>query len=150
MKSWRYLEMDEWLIDTNVLIDIIGADPTFGKCSLNTLHRLSTTGVVIINPIIFAEIGAMINSVEELNELLSPRLFRRENLPWEACFLAGQAFRRYGKKKGQRTRILADFLIGAHAAIAGFGLVSRDRGYKRYFNLKFIDPSEIRKETKNR
>ena len=129
--------MDEWLIDTNVLIDVIGADPVYGERSLNTLTRLSETGVLIINPVIYAEIGAVVDSIEEVDELLSPVLFRREDLSWEACFLAGQSFRRYRKNQGQRKRMLADFLIGSHAAVAGFGLVSRDQGYTHYFNFFF-------------
>ncbi len=134
--------MDEWLIDTNILIDIIGADPIYGERSLNTLTQLSATGVLIINPIIYAEIGAVIDSIEEIDKLLSPDLFRREELPWDACFLAGQSFRRYRKNQGQRKRMLADFLIGAHAAVANFGLVSRDQGYAQYFNVNIIDPSQ--------
>lgn len=134
--------MDEWLIDTNVLIDVIGADPIYGERSLNALTHLSKTGVLIINPVIYAEIGALLDSIEEVDELLAPALFRREDLPWEACFLAGQSFRRYRNNQGRRKRMLADFLIGAHAAVAGFGLVSRDRGYNHYFNLKLIDPSQ--------
>jgi predicted nucleic acid-binding protein len=134
--------MDEWLIDTNVLIDVIGADPIFGERSLNTLTQLSKTGVLIINPVIYAEISALLDSIEEVDELLSPALFRREDIPWEACFLAGQSFRRYRNNKGRGKRMLADFLIGAHAAVAGFGLVSRDQSYHHYFNLNLIDPSQ--------
>ena len=137
-----FFEMDEWLIDTNILIDVIGADPVYGERSLNTLTQLSATGVLIINPVIYAEIGAVIDSVEEIDKLLSPDLFRRDDLPWEACFLAGQSFRRYRKNQGQRKRMLADFLSGAHAAVASFGLVSRDQGYAHYFNINIIDPSQ--------
>ena len=61
---------------------------------------------------------------------------------WEASFLAGQAFRRYRKNKGQKQRVLADFLIGAHAAVAGFGLISRDAGYLKYFKLELLNPAE--------
>ncbi len=100
--------MDEWLIDTNVLIDVIGADPIFGRRSLNTLTQLSETGVLIINPVIYAEISALVDSIEEVNELLSPVLFRRDDLPWDTCFLAGQSFHRYRKNQGQRKRMLAN------------------------------------------
>ncbi|MCP4408945.1 MAG: type II toxin-antitoxin system VapC family toxin [Gammaproteobacteria bacterium] len=91
---------------------------------------------------LYAEISAVLDSIEDIDELFSPTLFRRETLPWEACFLAGQAFRRYRKSQGKRTRMLADFLVGAHAAVSGIGLVSRDRGYTHYFNIKLIDPSQ--------
>lgn len=134
--------MDEWLIDTNVLIDVIGADPEHGESSLNTLTQLCKRGVLIINPIVYAEVAAIVDSVEEADELLSLRLFRRDDLPWQACFLAGQAFRRYRRNQGQRKRMLADFLIGAHATVAGFGLVSRDHGYTHYFNCQLVDPCQ--------
>ena len=92
--------MDEWLIDTNILIDVIGADPIYGQRSLKTLIRLSETGVLIITQVIYAEIGAVVDCIEEVDELLSPALFQRDDLTWEACFLAGQSFRRYRKNQG--------------------------------------------------
>ncbi|HPY40258.1 MAG TPA: type II toxin-antitoxin system VapC family toxin [Thiolinea sp.] len=132
----------EWLVDTNVLIDIITDDPTFGESSTLALERCAQTGILVINPVIYAEVGAICDSLEELNSLLPIELFRRDELIWEASFLAGQAFRRYRKNKGQKQRVLADFLIGAHAAVAGFGLISRDSGYLKYFKLELLNPAE--------
>jgi predicted nucleic acid-binding protein len=74
----------------------------------------ATTGVLVINPVIFAEVAVMIDSLEELNVLLPETLFRRDPLPWEAAFLAGRAFRRYKQAGGGKRRMLADFFIGAH------------------------------------
>lgn len=133
--------MSEYLIDTNVVLDVIGADPVFGVRSRAVLERLAENGVLVINPIIYAEVGAFADSLEELDELLPAGLFRRDALTWEASFLAGQAFRRYRRQGGRKGRVLADFLIGAHAATAGFALVSRDRGHARYFKLTVLDPS---------
>jgi predicted nucleic acid-binding protein len=133
--------MKEWLVDTNVLLDVLGADPHFGERSKAALVACATTGVLVINPVIFAEVGVMIDSLEELNVLLPETLFRRDPLPWEAAFLAGRAFRRYKQAGGGKRRMLADFLIGAHAAVAGFTLLSRDRSYLHYFDIEVLDPS---------
>jgi predicted nucleic acid-binding protein len=62
--------MNEWLVDTNVLLDVIGGDPLYGERSLETLTRLGQQGVLIVNPIIYAEVGALLSSLEELDELL--------------------------------------------------------------------------------
>ena len=80
-------------------------------------------------------------SREELEELLPAALFRRDAIPWEAAFLAGKAFERYRRRGGTKRRMLADFLIGAHAAVEGFGLISRDRGQARHFKLELVDPA---------
>ena len=132
----------EWLVDTNVLIDIIGDDPKFAEASTEVLEECSETGVLIINPIIYGEVGAICDSLEELNALLPEDVFRRDEMIWEASFLAGQAFRRYRKNKGQKKRVLADFLIGAHASVAGFGLITRDNGYAKYFKLDLLNPAD--------
>jgi len=133
--------MNEYLVDTNVILDVIGADPVFGPRSRASLESLAQNGVLVINPIIYAEVGAFAGSLEELDELLPTTLFRRDALPWEASFLAGQAFRRYRRNGGRKSRVLADFLIGAHAAAAGCVLVTRDRGHLRHFKLTALDPS---------
>lgn len=131
----------EWLVDTNVLVDIISDDPLFAECSTRALERCAESGVLVINPVIYSEVGAIFDSLEELDALLTPELFRRDDLMWEASFLAGQAFRRYRKNKGQKKRVLADFLIGAHASVAGFGLISRDNGHAKYFHLELLNPA---------
>lgn len=132
----------EWLVDTNVLIDIINDDPQFAECSIRALERCAETGILVINPVIYGEVGAICDSLEELDSLLPREMFRRDDLMWEATFLAGQAFRRYRQNKGQKKRVLADFLIGAHASVAGFGLISRDNGYLKYFKLELLNPAE--------
>jgi predicted nucleic acid-binding protein len=131
-----------WLVDTNVLIDVLQADAVFGARSLEALERIGAEGVLVINPVVYAELSAWIDTKERLDALLPPDLFRREPLPMEAAFLAGRAFRRYKDQGGEKHRILADFLIGAHAAVSDYGLVSRDRGYSRHFQLDLLDPSE--------
>ena len=132
----------EWLVDTNVLIDIIHDDPVFAEASIQALEECAAEGVLIINPVVYAEVGAICDSLEELDSLLSVETFRRDEMIWEASFLAGQAFRRYRKNKGQKKRVLADFLIGAHASVASFGLVTRDSDYAKYFKLDLLNPAD--------
>ena len=133
--------MNGWLVDTNILLDIIGADARFGDRSRTVLEEQSESSVLVINPIVYAEVGALIKSREELDELLPLGLFRRDALPYAAAFLAGQAFARYRRQGGNKKRMLADFLIGAHAAVADLGLITRDQGYGRYFDIPILDPS---------
>ncbi|MCK5229164.1 MAG: type II toxin-antitoxin system VapC family toxin [Desulfobulbaceae bacterium] len=130
-----------WLVDTNIILDIIGADSKYGEKSRMTLAQCAETGILFINPIIYAEVGAMIDSIEELDELLPTSLFHREPLPWEAAYLAGQAFVRYKRRGGTKKRILADFLIGAHATVAKMKIISRDAGYSRYFTVEVLNPA---------
>jgi len=134
--------MKAWLVDTNVLLDVLGADDRFGVPSRNVLSECADAGVLVINQVVFAEVGAWMDSLEELDSLLPAELFRRDALPWEAAYLAGQAFARYKRAGGRKTRMLADFLIGAHAAVAGMELISRDGGMGRYFKIQILNPAE--------
>jgi len=90
-------------------------------------------------------INLFLNGHAGLPERHPTSLFRRETLPWEAAFLAGQAFVRYKRRGGTKKRILADFLIGAHATVAGMGIISRDTGYSRYFTVEVLNPAEKKK-----
>jgi predicted nucleic acid-binding protein len=132
--------MRRWLVDTNVLIDLLGADAQFGVPARDTLAECAADGVLVINQIILSEISAFLNSLDEIDQLLPGDLFVRENIPWEAAFLAGQAFRRHRERGGRRGRILADFLIGAHAAVGGFTLITRDRDFGRWYDVEILNP----------
>lgn len=134
--------MKTWLVDTNVILDVLGADKTFGERSAQTLVHCAEVGVLVVNPVILAEVSALLASLEELEALVPASLFRRDEVPIEASFLAGQAYARYKRRGGQTPRMLADFLIGAHAAAAGFGLISRDTGYRTIFALELLNPAE--------
>lgn len=134
--------MKEYLVDTNVILDVIGADHRFGPSSKDCLACCAGYGVLIINPVIYAEVGAVIERIEELDELLPAGLFRRDSIPWEAAYLAGRAFRQYRARGGTRSRVLADSLIGAHAATCGMTLITRDQGYAKHFRLAIEDPTE--------
>jgi len=132
--------MKTWLVDTNVLLDVIGADEQFGKCSRDLLAECAEAGTLIINPVIYAEVAVWIPTLEEINDLLPQDLFLREDIPWDAAFVAAQAFARYRRRGGRKPRMLADFLIGSHAAVSGHELITRDAGYATYFNLTLVDP----------
>jgi hypothetical protein len=99
-------------------------------------------GRLVINPLIFAEVSIALPSIEEVDAMLPPDAFVREPLPWEAAFLAGQCFVKYRKNRGLWRSPLPDFYIGAHAAVAGYTLLTRDvRRYRRYFpRLRIVSP----------
>ena len=90
--------------------------------------------MLVIDPIIYAEVSIRFERIEDLEEALSPAMFRRDVLPWEAAFLAGKCFVRYRSRGGAKHSPLPDFYIGAHAAVAGMTLLTRDEGrYRTYF-----------------
>jgi predicted nucleic acid-binding protein len=122
------------LVDSNVILDVATNDAVWGDWSSETLARLADESILIINPLIYAEVSMGIESIEGLDAILPPDLFRREPLPYEAAFLAGKAFMAYRRRGGARTAPLPDFYIGAHAAVSGFRLLTRDaRRYRTYF-----------------
>lgn len=125
---------DGTLIDSNVLLDILTEDPLWCDWSVDALAHAADSGPIHINPIIFSEVSIRFTTVEELDEALPPRDFRREPIPWAAAFLAGKAFVEYRRNKGTKATTLPDFFIGAHAAVAGLDLLTRDVGrYRTYF-----------------
>lgn len=122
------------LVDTNILVDIAVRDPVWLSWSRGMLARLAGREVLTINPVIYAEFSIRYDSIDEVDDLLPEQEFRREGLPWMAAFAAGTAFRIDRKCGGGRDRVLPDFLIGAHAAIRGYAILTRDsKGYRRYF-----------------
>jgi predicted nucleic acid-binding protein len=123
-------------VDSNVILDIATENPQWFAWSADTLERCGESSVLIINPLIYAEVSIGFERIEELDEVLPPDYFRREALPWEAGFLAGKVFLNYRKSRGIRRSPLPDFYIGAHAAVRGYTLLTRDaRRYRTYFPL---------------
>ena len=96
------------------------------------------------NPIIFAEVSVRFSRIEDVDEALPHEHFRRAGLPWEAAFLAGKAFLRYRRSGGGKTSTMPDFFIGAHAAVAGLALLTRDRARFRTYlpTVVLITPDE--------
>ena len=125
--------MAEVLVDSNVLLDVVTEDPRWFAWSSEALARCAEEATLVVNPIIFAEVSIGFDRIEEVDELLE-EVVERAPLPWEAAFLAGKAFVRYRKLGGRRSSTLPDFYIGAHAAVAGMALLTRDAArYRTYF-----------------
>jgi predicted nucleic acid-binding protein len=123
------------LVDTNVILDVSTNDPRWGEWSASALASAADESILVINPIIYAEVSVAYKRIEDLESALPPAIFRRDALPYEAAFLAGKAFLRY-KRGGGRSKLrpLPDFYIGAHAAVASFRLLTRDAArYRTYF-----------------
>ena len=134
--------MNPVLVDSNVLLDVATRDLKWFEWSAAALSDLANERILVINPIIYAEVSVGYQRIEDLDNVLSPDLFRRDNLPFEAGFLAGKAFMRYRKGGGAKGAPLPDFYIGAHAAIAGFDIVTRDvTRFRTYFpTVRLIAP----------
>lgn len=130
------------LVDSNVLLDVLTEDPRWFAWSSEKLARCADTGPLAIDPIIYAEVSIRFVDIAELEEVLPPGVFERLPLPWEAAFLAGKCFLRYRRSKGVKRSPLPDFYIGAHAAVAGLALLTRDAArYRTYFpKLRLIAP----------
>ena len=122
------------LVDSNVILDVATEDPVWMAWSSEALARAADESVLVVNPLIYAEVSVGFDSIEELDDLLPDTLFRRDPLPFEAAFLAGKAFLAYRRRGGGKGKPLPDFYIGAHAAVAGLRLLTRDaRRYRTYF-----------------
>jgi predicted nucleic acid-binding protein len=134
--------MHSTLVDSNVLIDVLDADSEWADRSASLLEDAARRGRLVINPLIFAEVSVALPSIEEVDALFPTEAFVREPLPWEAAFLAGQCFVKYRRSRELWRSPLPDFYIGAHAAVTGYTLLTRDaRRYRRYFpRLRLISP----------
>lgn len=126
--------MNPVLVDSNVILDVVTDDPTWGDWSAEQLALHAEQSVLVVNPMIYAEVSIGFARIEEIEEALTEDFFHREALPWEAAFLAGKAFLSYRRRGGARRSPLHDFYIGAHAAVRGYRLLTRDRSrYETYF-----------------
>jgi hypothetical protein len=122
------------LVDSNVIIDVATADEQWAGWSSRTLETLAEHTVLVINPIVYGELAVGYDTIEELDAALPEDLFRREDVPWAAAYLVGRCYCAHRRQGGQRTAPLPDFYVGAHAAVAGYRLVTRDaRRYRTYF-----------------
>ena len=130
------------LVDSNVILDIVTEDNKWFEWSSDALAKCAETHMLVINPIIYAEVSIGFHRIEDVEAVLAPTFFRRDPLPWEAAFLAGKCFLAYRKRGGRRSLTLPDFFIGAHAAIAHIPLLTRDVSrYRTYFpKLKIVAP----------
>jgi hypothetical protein len=122
------------LVDSNVLLDVFTEDASWLEWSSSALAAAAESGPLYINPIVYAEVSVRFSRIEDLDDALSPTDFRRASLPWSAAFLAGKAFIAYRRNRGTASTPLADFFVGAHAAVEDFELLTRDpTRYRTYF-----------------
>ena len=130
------------LVDSNVVLDILNEDEEWMDWSASMLADAAKRGPVVVNQVVLAEASVTLDTIEVLDEVLPASYFVRESLPWEAAFLAGKAFAAYRRRGGTKRSPLPDFYIGAHAAVAGHTLLTRDPGrYRAYFpKLRIIAP----------
>ena len=131
------------LVDSNVLLDVFTKDETWEAWSSTSLAEALDVGRVVVNPIVYAEVSVGFARIEDLDEALPAAYFRREPLPFSAGFLTGKAFLSYRRAGGSKPTPLPDFYIGAHAAVAGYRLLTRDaKRYRTCFpNLEVIAPT---------
>jgi predicted nucleic acid-binding protein len=135
--------MASYLVDSSVLLDILTKDPHWLAWSLEQLDRAYADGPVFLDPIVYSEISIRFSRIEDLEAALHDSGLVWSEVPREALFLAGKAFLEYRKAGGPRTSPLPDFFIGAHAAVSGYTLVTRDPGRVRrsFPRLRIICPT---------
>lgn len=133
------------LVDTNVLVDVLEDDPEWADWSIGQLRAQSKIHRLVINPVIYSELSLTFSTVEALDRAVDDLGLTMIEIPRPALFLAGKAFVRYRRQGGAKSNVLADFFIGAHAAVARYPLLTRDtRRYTTYFasvNLIAPEPS---------
>jgi len=134
--------LNDTLVDTNVLFDFLSEDDDWSDWSSAMLADAAERGRVVINPVVYAEVSVRYERIEDLNEALPSQFFVHAPLPWEAAFVAAKAFDKYRRRGGAKRSPLPDFFIGAHAAVVGMTLLTRDaRRYRAYFpKLRIISP----------
>ncbi len=122
------------LVDTNVLVDVFQDDPDWADWSVRQLRAQAQAHELAINPIIYAELSLNFDSVAALDAAVDGLSLQFRDLPRSALFLAGKAFVKYRRAGGTKGNVLADFFVGAHAAVMGCGIITRDaRRYRNYF-----------------
>jgi predicted nucleic acid-binding protein len=131
------------LVDSNVLLDVMTEDASWSSWSASAIERAADNSRLVINPVIYAEASVRFTRIEELDTALPTDMFEREPIPYEAAFLAGKAYLAHRRLGGMRRSPLPDFFIGAHAAVAGYRLLTRDPARYRhsYPTVPLIAPS---------
>ena len=129
-------------VDSNVLLDVFGADPTFGRASREALRRCLSEGGLIACDVVWAEVAAAFGSTDAAADALDRLGVRYSPTTAPAAQAAGTAWRAYRRRGGSRERVIADLIVGAHARAQADRLLSRDRGFYRelFTDLAVLDP----------
>jgi hypothetical protein len=130
------------LVDTNVLVDVLQNDPQWADWSIAQMRAQSSLHALVINPIIYAEVSLSFSTMEALEDVVGTLALELREIPRPALFLAAKAFAQYRRRGGRKLQVLPDFFIGAHAAVEGWPLLTRDaRRFKTYFpTLEVLAP----------
>ena len=130
------------LVDTNVLVDVLQDDPQWADWSIRQLRAQASVHQLVINPVIYAEMSLSFLTLEALDSVVNTLLLEMREGPRPALFLAAKAYAQYRKRGGSKLQVLPDFFIGAHAAVEGWPLLTRDASrFRTYFpGLKVIAP----------
>jgi hypothetical protein len=124
------------LLDANVILDIWDDDPVWYTWSSEQVRILSFVDELAIDPIVYAEISPRFSTSAHLDEKLEDLGVIVIGIPRRAAFLAGKAYVQYRRQSGTKSNVLPDFFIGAHAAVLGCSLLTRDtRRYSAYFPM---------------
>ena len=134
------------LVDTNVLVDVLENDPVWADWSIAQLQAQSKVHRLVIDPIIYSELSLTFSAVEDLDQVLGSMDLPVLEIPKPALFLAGKAFVPYRRRGGVTNSVLGDFFIGAHAAVSGLPLLTRDtRRYRHYFpSVELVAPEQTK------
>ena len=130
------------LVDTNVLVDVLQNDPQWADWSIAQMRAQASLHALVINPIIYAEVSLSFSTIEALDDVVGTLALELREIPRPALFLAAKAFAQYRRRGGSKLQVLPDFFIGAHAAVEGWPLLTRDaRRFKTFFpTLEVLAP----------
>ncbi|MDP1646640.1 MAG: type II toxin-antitoxin system VapC family toxin [Rubrivivax sp.] len=130
------------LVDTKVLVDVLQDDPQWANWSIGQMRAQASIHQLTINPVIYAEISLSFSTLEALDGIVATLALELRGIPRPALFLAGKAYVQYRKRGGSRLQVLPEFFIGAHAAVEGWPLLTRDATrFRTYFpTLQVVAP----------
>jgi predicted nucleic acid-binding protein len=135
--------MSAVLVDSNIILDIVSNRGEWSEWSSDAIARAGESARLVINPVIYAEVSIYYSRIEDLDRAIPQDIFAREPISYAAAFLGAKAFLIYQRRGGTRTSPLPDFFIGAHAAVSGYRLITRDaKRYRTYFpEVQLITPN---------
>jgi len=130
-------------VDTNVLLDVFGADATFGPRSKEAIRLCLAEGSLVACDVVWAEVSGLFPTADAARRRMELLQVQFDSIDLDTALAAGRAWKAYRSRVGRRGRVAADFLIGAHALAHADRLLTRDRGFYRssFSGLTIIDPA---------